>query len=177
MSPGRAAIVMLTGVSALAGCTRRPAATPRPQAWPRVEVYEPTYRIEHFGPLQLAVNDSARVDSIGPGWFNIVYPAYGITVNCTLTNADNLHETLANRHDRFHRNLGSRRAQALSLPGSELIVAAEALKTPVQFIQTDSLTYVLSGVAVSNWTESTNPDSVAPQINALAADIAYMLKQ
>ena len=176
MTQLRAAVVMAAVAVAFAGCSRRPAPVPRPQAWPRVEVYEPEYRLAHFGPLQLAVNDSARLDSIAPGWFNIVYPAYGITVNCTLTDAENMAETIDNRHDRFRRNLGSRRARVMALPGSELIVAAEALKTPVQFIKTDSATYVLSGVAVSNWTETTNPDSVAPQINALAADLAFMLK-
>ncbi len=175
MAPGRV-IPLLAALAVCAGCKQRPAPTPRPEAYPRIAVYEPTYRIASFGPLQLAVNDSARIDSLAPGWFNIVYPAYGITVNCTLTDAGNLARTLDNRHDRFRRNLGSRRAQVLRIGGSELFVAPEALKTPVQFIMTDSTSFVLSAVAVSQWNETTNPDSVAPQINALAADIAYMLK-
>lgn len=170
------ALPLLAALAVCAGCSRRPAPTPRPEGYPRIAVYGPEYHMVRFGQLELAVNDSARVDSLAPGWFNIVYPAYGITVNCTITNAENLAQTLENRHDRFRRNLGNRRAQVLHLPGSELIVAPEVLKTPVQFILTDSLSFVLSGVAVSKWDETTNPDSVAPQINALAADIAYMLK-
>ena len=175
MTPQRI-IPLLVALAAGAGCSQRPAPTPRPEAYPRIAVYEPQYHPVSFGALQLAVNDSARIDSIAPGWFNIVYPAYGITVNCTITDAKNLAATLLNRHDRFRRNLGGRKAQVLRMPGSELIVAPEVLKTPVQFILTDSATFVLSGVAVSRWDETTNPDSVAPQINALAADIAYMLK-
>lgn len=122
------------------------------------------------------INDSARVDSVAPGWFNIVYPAYGITVNCTLTRSGNIGEVLANRLERLERNLGGRPAQQAAWDGRWLIVAPAALKTPVQFLMTDSVGYVLSGVAVSQWDASTAIDSVSPQIEALAADIAYMLK-
>lgn len=161
----------------LAGaCTRRPAPAPRPDAWPRIAVYEPAYHAERIGPLTLQVNDSARVDSVGPGWFNIVYPAYGITVNCTLTRGDNIGEVLANRLERLERNLGGRPAQQAAWNGRRLIVAPTALKTPVQFLMTDSVGWVLSGVAVSQWNEATAVDSVSPQIEALAADIAFMLK-
>ena len=176
MSVGRHCYLIAALGVAICGCSRRPAPTPRPEAWPRLAVYGPEYHPEHIGPLTLMVNDSARVDSVGPGWFNIVYPAYGITVNCTLTQGGDVGAVLANRLDRLERNLGGRPAQEAAWDGRRLIVAPAALKTPVQFLMTDSVSYVLSGVAVSQWDAATAADSVSPQIEALAADIAYMLK-
>lgn len=159
----------------LCACSR-PAAVPRPEAYPRVEVYPESYRPVHFGPLNLLVNDSARVDSLSPQWFNIVYPAYGVTVNCSLTIGADWAEVLANRRERIGRNLGDRPAGVASSPGRELIVAPTALSTPVQFLITDSASYVLSGVAVSSWPATTPVDSVKPQIEALAIDLAHILK-
>lgn len=159
----------------LFGCSR-PTPTPRPDAYPRVEVYPATYRPVSFGPVELMVNDSARVDSLSPQWFNIVYPAYGVTVNCSLTPGDGWAEVLANRRERISRNLGDRQGQVVSAPGREIIVAPTALSTPVQFLMTDSASYVLSGVAVSAWGATVPPDSVRPQIEALAVDLAHILK-
>lgn len=159
----------------LCACSR-PAPTPRPDAYPRVEVYPATYRTVSFGPLELMVNDSARVDSLSPQWFDIVYPAYGVTVNCSLTLGGDWADVIANRRERIGRNLGDRPAQVVSAPGRELIVAPLALSTPVQFMITDSASYVLSGVAVSSWGATVPPDSVKPQIEALAVDLAHILK-
>ncbi len=162
--------------AALLCCCSRPAPIPRPEAYPRVEVYLADYRPVDFGPVDLMVNDSPRVDSLSPQWFNIVYPAYGVTVNCTLTVGDDWADVIANRRERIGRNLGDRPAQVASAPGRELIVAPTALSTPVQFIMTDSASYVLSGVAVSSWGATVPPDSVKPQIEALAVDLAHILK-
>lgn len=159
----------------LCACSR-PAPTPRPEAYPRVEVYPESYRQVDFGPLQLSVNDSARFDSLSPQWFNIVYPAYGITVNCSLTSVDLPDEVIANRRERFRRNLGEHRARVVSAPGLELLVAPTALSTPVQFLITDSASYVLSGVAVTTWPATASVDSVKPQIEALAIDLAHIIE-
>lgn len=166
---------LLLAVAALLGACSRPAPVPRPEAYPRVAVYPESYRPVRFGPLQLMVNDSARVDSLSPQWFNIVYPAYGVTVNCTLTLGADWADVLANRRERIGRNLGDRHAQVASAPGRELIVAPTALSTPVQFLITDSASFVLSGVAVSSWPPTAPVDSVKPQIEALAIDLAHIL--
>lgn len=149
-------------------------------AYPRIELYPSTYRL-HNG---LAVNDSARLDSLSPEWFNIVYPRYGVTVNCSRTRVDSpeqLATVISNRLERFSRNLGSHSGEVASLTsasgwGGVLFVAPSALKTPVQFLATDSAHVVLSGTAVMD-NPGTAPDSIAPVIDAIEADLLYLLKQ
>lgn len=164
----------------LAGCGGRPAAVPRPRAFPRTALYPRSYRLEPlpFGPDSIAVNDSTLFVTSAPGWFDIVYPAYGITVNCTLTAVSpaSAPEVLANRTDRMARNLADRAADIVEWGGVTLCVAPAALRTPVQFLATDSASYVLSGVAVSDFPSSVSADSVAPLIDAVAADLTFMLR-
>lgn len=173
-------ILPLLLLPVIAGCDRRPAAVPRPRAFPRVTLYPRTYSRQAltFGPDSLVVNDSAQFVVSAPGWFDIVYPAYGITVNCTLTAVSpaSVGGVLANRADRMARNLGDRSADIVEWPGIRVCVAPAALRTPVQFIATDSVSYVISGVAVSSFSSSVSVDSVAPLIDAVAADITYMLR-
>jgi len=171
-------LAVLSGL--LAACTGRPIPTPRPHAFPRAELYPQSYRAVPlpFGPDSIAVNDSATFRPGPDGWFDIIYPAYGITINCTLTRAAapaDIPHILDNRLERMRLNLGDRRAHIADRDGKTLIVAPSALRTPVQFLATDSATYVLSGVAVADFPPLTDPDSVAPAIDAVAADIALML--
>lgn len=160
----------------LAGCgERQPTLTPRPKAYPRIELYPPAYcRVPVSQQLSLAVNDSAVVDIVSDGWFNIRYPAYGITVNCTLSPYSA--EVVANRLDRLDRNLGGSRGEVVSSPRGMVIVAPAALRTPVQLLATDSVSWVLSAVAVSDFPPGTATDSVSPVINAVASDMITLLE-
>ncbi len=164
----------------LVGCQQRPVATPRPMAYPHMELYPATYTLSHG----LALNDSARLDSLSPEWFNIVYPRYGVTINCSRTHVGSpaaLTQVIDNRLERFERNLGTHAGQATTLTsqsgwGGLLFVAPTALNTPVQFLATDSVSVVLSGTAVFR-APGSSPDSISPIINALEADMLYLLKQ
>lgn len=167
----------------LAGCTatERQPAIPRPKAYPRPALYAADYRTYalEFAPSEIAVNKSAVVTSPKPGWFDIDYPDYGITVNCTLTpiTPQTLSSVLDNRRERMALNLEGQYGEMTQWGGITLIVAPVALRTPVQFLATDSASFVLSGVAVGNYPAGTSPDSIAPYVNAVAQDITYMLKQ
>lgn len=158
----------------LAACGKAPVPTPRQHAFPRVNLYGEEYHTEEVMGRPIHVNDSA-IFMLGeqPGWFNICYPAYGVTVQATLTLATGpqLHDVLANRAERMARNVASATAEISQAPGVTLIVAPTALRTPVQILATDSLSWVLSAVAVSNWPAATNPDSVAPILPAIATDL------
>lgn len=178
--PAVTAALLLLVLSGLAACSGRPAPTPRPRAYPRPALYPRTYHAVPlpFGPDSIAVNDSATFLPGPDGWFDIVYPAYGITVNCTLTPANgpaDIAPIMDNRRERIRLNLADRHARVAGRGGNTLIVAPTALRTPVQFLATDSATYVLSGVAVADFPPLTDPDSVAPAIDAVATDIALML--
>lgn len=163
-----------------AGCTKRPAPVPRPQAWPRIELYPESYR-EVNG---LMINDSARIErGETEGWFDIVYPAYNVRINCTLTHADSpvhLQSVIDNRLERLERNAGGASGEMTELTsaggiGSFLMVTPGALATPVQFIATDSVRCVLSGTTVFT-SPGVTPDSVAPVVGAIERDIVFMLK-
>lgn len=163
----------------IAACAKKaPVPTPRPEAYPRVNLYPPTFHsveitAEPDLTREILVNDSARVVNKQPGWYDIVYPAYGLTVNCTLT--PYTAEALANRMERIDRNLGDAKAEAISVTEGIVLVAPGALRTPVQFIATDSVNMILSGVAVSNFTPATSVDSVAPIIYAIADEMVTLI--
>lgn len=183
MKPAASLLLSLTlGALALmqGACSGSPAPIPRQRAYPRPLIYPAAYhRVDlPFGPAGIAVNDSAIVTTPAPGWIDIRYPAYGITVNCTLTAVSpaTLRQTLDNRTERIARNLGQARAEALELNSGRLIVAPGALRTPVQFIATDSASYVLSGAAVTDFPPTADPDSVAPLIDAVATDLTFLLR-
>lgn len=166
----------------LAGCieAKHQPPIPRPKAYPRAALYPAEYSVYALpsAPGELAVNSSAAVTSPKSGWFDIAYPAYGITVNCTLTevSAETLAGVLENRRERMARNLEGSHGEVAQWSGVTVIVAPTALRTPVQFLATDSMSYVLSGVAVSNYPADTSPDSIAPYVEAVAEDITHMLK-
>lgn len=167
---------------ALAGCdfnNSRPVATPRPEAFPRIETYAPEFRTLAlpFGPDSLTVNAGAGADISPDGWIDIAYPAYGVTVRATLSpvGVTTVAEVLSNRLERLERNLGGARAQSARTGRGMVVVAPTALRTPVQLLATDSATWVLSAVAVADWPAGTDPDSVAPIVDALARDMTIML--
>lgn len=160
----------------LAGCSQKPVATPRAHAYPRIELYPATYRSVAlpFGPDSLTVNDSVVVEIRPNGWINMEYPAYGVTVNATLSPYSE--DTMNNRRERISRNIGEARAEIAQLPAGIIIVAPGALRTPVQLLAADSAKWILSAVAVSSFPADAAVDSVAPIINAIARDFSIMLK-
>lgn len=162
----------------LASCHKAPTPTPRPVAYPRIELYPEAYHpVEVLGKT-LQINDSARfMEGEQPGWFNIEYPAYGVTVQATLTLASGgeLLQALDNRTERMARNLAGASAELTQGQGVTLITAPTALRTPVQILATDSLTWVLSAVAVTDWSATTPTDSIAPILPALASDLLQLI--
>lgn len=158
----------------IAGCSGRPNPIPRPEAYPRVELYPESYRNVDIRQLTVLVNDSATVDTLSPQWFNIQYTAYGMTVNITLS--DYSPEVMDNRMERIERNLGGSSAEVAQLPSGIVVVAPAAMHTPVHILATDSSTWILSGVAVSNFPAGTSTDSVAPLIDAVATDMTVLVK-
>ncbi len=176
----RIVIIMCVFLAACTGAEHQPPI-PRPKAYPRPALYPTEYRTYALpcSPDSIAVNSSAIVDSLKPGWFNIEYPTYNITINCTLTtiSPQSFTEVLENRRERMTRNLEGSYGEMVQWDGTTIIVAPSARRTPVQFLATDSATYVLSGVAVGNYPTDTSVDSITPYVNAVAADITYMLKQ
>lgn len=171
--------LLIIGVLLLGACSRRPAPVPRPQAWQRIELYPEVYSDVNG----MMINDSARIEPGEiDGWFDIVYPAYNVRINCTLTHTESpvqLQSVIDNRLERLERNAGGASGEMIELTsaggiGSLLMVTPGALATPVQFLATDSTRRVLSGSAVFA-SPGQSPDSVAPVVEAIERDIIYML--
>lgn len=168
----------------LAGCIgteNRPAAVPRPRAYPRQEIYPATYSPSQVGNLTLMTNDSAHIKTDGL-WADINYPAYGVTVNCTVTpvTATTVATVLDNRAERMALNSGGAYGEITRLTtesgaSATLLSTPARGLTPLQFIATDSVSYVLSGAATLQGAAS--PDSIRPIIEAISADLLYLLQK
>lgn len=165
----------------LQGCSdKRPQAVPRPQAWPRLAEMPATYQAAEG----LMINDSARIDKgESEGWFDIVYPAYNVRINCTLTSVstpEELQNVIDNRLERLERNAGGAAGQLIELTsdggwGCLLMSTPEAVATPVQFLATDSVSRLFSGTAVFSGREL-KVDSIAPAVAVIERDLIYMLR-
>jgi len=165
------------------GCGHKsPVPVPRPKAYPRAAVHAAAYgAVAVAGMDSLWVNVSARVSEPRPGWVDIDYPGYGMAVNCTMTRGGDIGQALANRAERMALNVGDAAgnvAQFRSRSGLHvtMLTAPEAMRTPLQFLATDSATMIFSGVAVGNFAAGTDPDSVAPLVEAVGADLIHMLR-
>lgn len=158
----------------LCSCSKNaPAPIPRPQAYPRIELYPEEYKEEAVLGHKLQVNSYAEfIAGSVPGWFDVRYPAYGVTVNATLSPYSP--EALENRTERMARNIAGASAELTQGHGITLLVAPTALRTPVQLLATDSLSWILSAVAVTDWPATTPPDSIAPILPALATDLCRL---
>lgn len=162
-----------------------PPAVPRPEAYPRPRLYPADYvavsaAATPFAPL--LVNSSASVDTTAtePGWFNICYPLYDITVNCTAITTASLHRALENRYERMAINTAGNRAEieTLTTPAGThltIISSPDSRRTPLQFLATDSVASLLFGVVVVNAAPDSPADSIAPFIDAVQADLRHML--
>ncbi|MDE5959428.1 MAG: hypothetical protein K2G59_04630 [Muribaculaceae bacterium] len=176
---------MIIMVLALAGCVGhggRPAAVPRPRAYPRVELYPAAYSPHAVGDVVLMVNDSARVVADGL-WVDLVYPAYGLTVNCTVTQVtpSTVASVLDNRTERMALNAGGAYGEITRLmtdggsTATLLATRAGTGLTPIQFMATDSAAYVLSGAVT--FSLPVDPDSIRPVVDAVGADLLYLLQK
>ncbi len=164
-----------------AGCTQKsPQAVPRPQAWPRLAEVPASYHPEGG----LMINDSAQIAAGGSeGWFDIVYPAYNVRINCTMTAVESprqLQEAIDNRLERLERNAAGAEGELTELTsaggwGCLLMSTPGAVATPVQFLATDSATRLFSGTAVFTGRDL-RQDSVAPAVGVIERDLLYMLQ-
>lgn len=163
------------------GCSQKqPQAVPRPQAWPRLAEIPASYHLIDG----LAVNDSAQViKGNSEGWFDIVYPAYNVRINCTMTTVSSPRElqgVIENRLERLERNAAGAPGEITELTseggwGCLLMSTPGAVATPVQFLATDSVSRLFSGSAVFSGVKL-RADSVAPAVSVIERDLLYMLQ-
>lgn len=161
-------------------------AVPKPEAWPRVEVYPPDYQPLANAPLHFEANRALQpLPSEHPGWwFSMAYPRYGATLFITFTKAgsyDEQQQIVANRLERMQMNAGSASSQLTRLTSeggfdAQLLTTRHGSSTPVQLLAVGDGWVVSGAVALSNPADITRPDSLAPVIDAVEADLLHALK-
>ena len=154
----------------------------------RIEPYAAEYSAYDSLPLHMQVNSSAKVLEAddastpeGSHWINISYPRFGSTVYCTYVDVTpaSLDRHLRNRYERIEKNVrGTMRnvlfADSITGISSDVFFASEGNVVPLQFISTDSATFVFSGAVFIP--TAANADSVAPIVDNISDDVMYMLQ-
>lgn len=129
------------------------------------------------------VNEAA-ISEVNGLWADISYPAYGMTVNLTVTpiSVAGLEQVMENRTERMALNLGGAQAQMMrfdtqSGSSATMLVSRSAMGlTPIQFLATDSAEWVLSGFATTA-DAAVNPDSIRPALDSVEADVIELLRR
>lgn len=180
--PAAAALAVAVGAM-LGSCTRSSEVpVPRPQAWPRIALYD-TAMVYVNGAIGLTANAGARFSSPRPGWYDIDYPRYNATMHITVTDVTDstIGEVRRNRLQRLMLNAGDRPGTSTEFVNDAgwdvLMMTTRGSVTPVQFVATDGLTTVVSGVAyMHDPRTATAYDSVAPVVQAIADDALRTLR-
>lgn len=157
---------------------------PRPKAYPRITLYPDSLTDSHHLPCGWMVNDSATVRIWDDDTkADITYPRYDATIHCTFTHvgADTVmrDHVMDNRLERMALNVGAGDAEQLDItsPGGFQTILLTTLTpsiTPVQFISVGPK-WIVSG-ALHIDAAATQPDSVAPIIEAVKLDIINAAK-
>lgn len=184
------AAALFMAAACLWGCSggdnSQAPAVPRAKAFPRPYDYGRSYRTVDSLPLHLEANTNATV-RLTPQGADIIYPRYRATIHVsslTLPSDDPcaIARELDGRRQRIALNLGQARAEELTLPNDgamevSLVRAATAIPTPLQMVATDSRRHIVTATAFVDFMPSVSAtDSLAPVIDALAADITHLAK-
>lgn len=166
----------------------REQATPRPNGYFRIDAYPACYHIDTLGNVSLQVNDSALCmtpsthTADGVEWLNITYPRYRATIYLSyIPLADNLERLMAESIELVYRqNVNTQQVEAIAYENSDaqlyatLYTLSAQSATPIQFIATDSLRYLLRGALYFD--NPVKADSVAPALQYIETDIMQMIE-
>lgn len=163
-------------------------ATPRPDGYFRIEPYSESYTPHTMGVISLLINDSAQC-VVAPNvarsevqWLNVVYPRYRATIYLSYIPLNNDIERLMSESiDLVYRqNVITEQVEAIAYENADQGVYATLYSlspesaTPLQFIATDSVRYLLRGALYFDAPVKT--DSVAPSLQYVETDIMQMIE-
>lgn len=175
-------------VFCLVACGRK--ATPRPDGYFRIEPYPQSFRTEIIGAIAIQVNDSARSvvpdnrNESGVCWMNVAYPRYHATLYLSyfpVTGRDNLDQLLSESKDLVYRqNVNTSLVGAIAYENQDPFLSATVYTlsaesaTPLQFVATDSVNFLLRGVLYYDTPVRT--DSVAPTLSFLQTELMQIIE-
>ena len=171
----------------LCECSNENINKPRRKAYPRINIHDSTYTKIPNSPIHFEMNNVAKItlDSINNNshWINIFYKPYNATIYCTFTPIDKstLENIIENRTERMALNSGANSSELIELTNangfkSKILITEQSKVTPVQFLSTNNLNWVISGAIYFDKNSSSNPDSIRPIINALKRDVIHAMK-
>lgn len=174
-------IISAVTVAACSGPDSSGVAVPKRRAYPRIEPYPEMYEPVPGIPVRFEINSDAgfRADSSGY-LFDVAYERFGAVLHCTyspVTRGSAAH-VLDNRYERMDLNLGENTAELLEIGSGRdvnavILTSPSAEVTPVQFLATDSVSFVLSGALVIE--RSGTPDSIFPILQSVKRDLVHGL--
>jgi gliding motility-associated lipoprotein gldD len=189
MSMALVIIVIANMAILLSHCATSDFVIPKPRAYFRIEPYDTVYREFDKLPLTLMVNDSARCTLVndsakasGSEWINIYYPRYKATLFCSYlpVTRKSLRKHIDNRMQRIILNAGQEIPRNIifedtirNMSASVYFTSSESI-SPLQFIATDSTSYLFSGALYFN--DKVKEDSISPVIDYITDDVIYMLQ-
>lgn len=179
-------VIALLAILLVACAQREKVGVPRPVAYPRIErSYDTTYTCV-YAPLNIEMNrnvEVVRTDSAADaGGFRAAYPHYGAELLCSYHrtgNAAQLKQLLARRMERVALDLSNKKPDVFRHDYSDggsatVFYSLRDCVTPVHFVATDSVDYVVSGTVVLD--RISNFDSIAPVLDYLSYDVAHLVK-
>lgn len=164
-------------------------AVPRRTAYPRISLYDTVYTEVDRLPVVFEVNSGATVSRASregetdDNWINVKYDRYGATLHCTYmpVSAATVGDVMSNRIERMSLNVGDLTTDITSIStpagiAGTVLMTPAAKVTPVQFLATDSATFVLTGALYFDRTISAI-DSVKPILESVRGDVVYAMKK
>ena len=157
---------------------------PRPVAYPRIpRAYDTTY-VCADSRVELEFNRNASVTHKGSGRYAVRYDRYGATLYCSVqtpAGKDAVLSSLQHRMERIALDSGSHTPDFFRSENQKTgvhAVVAYTLRdcpTPLHFVATDSLQWVVAGTVVLDRIEKFG--SVAPVIDYLSYDVSHLVKK
>ncbi|MGB0861360.1 MAG: hypothetical protein ACPGXZ_00500 [Saprospiraceae bacterium] len=164
---------------------------PKPRTYPRVIYPEKAYKTFDESPCGFTFQQPAYTEVIkdlkffgetpkNPCWFDLYYPQFDAKLHCNYVQIDNKDNPLIKLVDDSYK-LASKHASRASSIGEEAVYFPNknvygvifplegSVASPYQFFVTDSVNHFLRGSLYFN--TSPNPDSMAPVIDFIRADI------
>ncbi len=164
---------------------------PKPRGYMRNDLPISNYTKVKNMPICFEINEIAN-DTLpvvigegdnGTKWLDIVYPQFNATIHCSYikVNAKTLYYHLDNRIDRVMMNANFQKPKLIDLVSVEddkikstIFINKYGGLTPIEFIATDSVSFMLSGTLAIYG--EVNVDSISPIIDYLECDIEHLLK-
>lgn len=189
MSMALVVIVIANMAILLSHCATSDFVIPKPKAYFKIEPYDTAYKQFDKLPLTLMVNDSAKCSLVndstkanGSEWINIYYPRYKATLFCSYLpiTKESLQKHIDNRMQRIILNAGQEIPRNIvfqdtirKMSASVYFTSSESI-SPLQFIATDSTSYLFSGALYFN--DKVKGDSISPVIDYITDDVMHMLQ-